>query len=63
MHFADYMREQALQYRRDAANAPEGQARQEILELAEACEEVANEMDDRGDSRGPEVDASDGVKK
>jgi hypothetical protein len=46
MHNSDYYREQAQHYRRLAAEAGSPAARQEFLELAEACEDAADKMDD-----------------
>jgi hypothetical protein len=45
MHNSDYYREQAAKYRELAANAMDGAATQEFLELAAACEEAADKMD------------------
>jgi len=47
LHYSDYLREQAEQYRALAANATDPAIKQELLELAEVCEEVANRIDDR----------------
>ena len=47
MHYSDYLREQAADYRRQAEAAGEIPAKLEFLELAAVCEEVANEVDDR----------------
>ncbi len=47
IHYSDYMREQASKYRELAESALEVPAKQELLELAQSCEEVANDMDDR----------------
>ncbi len=47
IHFADYLREQATQYREQAAKAAEALEKQDRLELAELCEELATEVDDR----------------
>jgi hypothetical protein len=46
MHNSDYYREQAQQYRELAAHAGDAAARKEFLELAEACEDAADKMDD-----------------
>jgi len=46
MHNSDYYREQADYYRQLAAAAENPAARQEFLELAEACEEAADRIDD-----------------
>jgi hypothetical protein len=47
MHYSDYLREQAADYRRQADAVEEFLVKQEFLELAAVCEEVANEVDDR----------------
>jgi hypothetical protein len=47
IHYSDYLREQAAKYRALAEAVKEPAAKQEFLELAAACEEVANDMDDR----------------
>ncbi len=46
-HYSDYLREQAAQYRELAEKVEEPFIKQETLELAEVCEEVANKIDDR----------------
>ena len=51
MHNSDYYREQAEHYRQLAAGADDPAARQELLELAAACEETADKMDDCRASR------------
>ena len=47
LHYSDYLREQAEQYRTLAANATDAAIKQDFIELAEVCEEVANRIDDR----------------
>jgi len=47
MHYSDYLREQAATYRQLAETAEDAVAKQELLELAAVCEEVANEIDDQ----------------
>ena len=47
MHYSDYLREQAAKYRQLAEAAEDAFVKQEFLELAAVCEEVANEIDDR----------------
>jgi hypothetical protein len=47
MHGSDYLRDEAAKYRQFAEAAQELAAKQEFLELAAVCDEVANEMDDR----------------
>ena len=46
MHNSDYYREQAALYRERAERAGDPAARQEFLELAVACEEAADKIDD-----------------
>jgi hypothetical protein len=46
-HYSDYLREQAVKYRALAEKAEDPLIKQELLELAEVCEEVANNIDDR----------------
>ena len=43
----DYLRDQALNYRQLAQSSDDGSLREELLELADACEEVANNLEDR----------------
>ena len=45
-HHSDYLREQAVKYRELAEMAEDPLVKQEFLELAEVCEEVANNIDD-----------------
>jgi len=47
MHYSDYLREQAGKYRELAEGADEDLVKQELLELAAICEEVADKIDDR----------------
>ena len=47
MHESDYLREEAARYRQLAELAEDAAAKEELLELAAVCEEVANEIDDR----------------
>jgi hypothetical protein len=47
MHHSDYLREQAAKYRQLAEAAEDAIVKQEFLELAAVCDEVANEIDDR----------------
>ena len=44
---SDYLRDQAITYRELAENDKDVLATKEFLELANICEEVANDMDDR----------------
>jgi len=47
MNFDDYLRDEAAKYRQQAEKAEDHLVRQELLELAATCEEIANEMEDR----------------
>ena len=47
MLFDDYLRDQAVKYRALAEGAADELARQELLELADVCDEVANSAEDR----------------
>ena len=48
MHeYSDYLRDEAAKYRDLAAKDHDTCAKREFLELANICEEVANDMDDR----------------
>jgi hypothetical protein len=47
LHYSDYLREQAEQYRALGANVTDPAIKQDFLDLAEVCEEVANRIDDR----------------
>lgn len=42
-----YLREQATKYRELAETAEDPVVKKEFLELADTCEEVANDLDDR----------------
>jgi hypothetical protein len=44
--YSDYLRDEAAKYRELAAKDQDICAKREFLELANICEEVANEMDD-----------------
>jgi hypothetical protein len=46
MHYSDYLREEAANYRRMAELAHSDADRNEFLEMAEVCEEVAGQVDD-----------------
>jgi hypothetical protein len=46
-HYSDYLREQAAKYRELAAEAEDARIKQELLDLADACEEIAGNIDDR----------------
>lgn len=45
-HYSDYLREQAAKYRELAAGADDAVIKQEFFELADVCEQVANDIDD-----------------
>jgi hypothetical protein len=47
MDWADYLRDEAAKYRRLAETAEDPFIKQEFLDLAATCEEVANNMEDR----------------
>jgi hypothetical protein len=47
MEYSDYLRDQAARYRELANKNEDSFAKQEFLELADICEEVANDMDDQ----------------
>jgi hypothetical protein len=47
MDWADYLRDQAANYRKLAETAEDPLIKQELLELAATCEEVANNIEDR----------------
>jgi len=44
---SDYLRDQAAKYLELAHKEADSFAKKEFLQLAEICEEVANDMDDR----------------
>lgn len=46
-HSSDYYREEAAKYRKLAETTTDAVKRQEFLEMAAACEEVADSIDDR----------------
>lgn len=43
----DYLRDQAVKYRLLAEKTDDAFVKKELMELAEVCEEVANEIEDR----------------
>ena len=45
-HNSDYYREEAARYKKLAEAATDPAQKQELLELAEACEDVADSIDD-----------------
>lgn len=50
MHSSDYYREEAARYRQLAEAATDADAKKELLEMAVACEEIADSIDDRRSS-------------
>jgi hypothetical protein len=46
MELSDYLREQAVMYRNLAEQADDPVIKNEMLELASVCEEVANNIED-----------------
>jgi hypothetical protein len=47
MDWADYLREEAAKYRQLAETADDPVLKEELLDLAATCEEVANNIEDR----------------
>ena len=47
MDFDDYLREEALKYRRLGEQADDPVIKHELPELADVCNEVANNIEDR----------------
>jgi hypothetical protein len=47
MDWDDYLREQAAMYRQLSEKTEDAFIKQELLELAAVCEEVANNIEDR----------------
>jgi hypothetical protein len=47
MNFDDYLRAEAQKYRQLAEQAEDPLIKQELLELADICDEVANNIEDR----------------
>ena len=47
MDWDDYLRQQAAMYRQLAEQAEDVFVKQELLDLAAVCEEVANNIEDR----------------
>lgn len=47
MDFEDYLRDEAAKYRKLAEQAPDPLTKQDLLELAAVCEEVANNIFER----------------
>ena len=46
MEYDDYLREQAAKYRQLAEEADDPAIKQEFLDLAATCEEIANRIED-----------------
>jgi hypothetical protein len=46
MELSDYLRDQAVMYRKLAEQADDPVIKNEMLELASVCEEVANNIED-----------------
>ena len=47
MEWDGYLRQQAAAYRQLAEKAEDAVAKKELLDLADVCEEVANNIEDR----------------
>ena len=47
MEWDDYLRQQAAAYRQLAEKAKDAVVKKELLDLADVCEEVANNIEDR----------------
>jgi hypothetical protein len=47
MDWDDYLRDEARKYRKLAEEAVDPLVRQELLELADICDKVANNIEDR----------------
>ena len=47
MHYSDYLREQASEYRQLANETQDPIVKEDLIESAAICEEVANNVDDR----------------
>jgi hypothetical protein len=47
MHYSDYLREQAAEYRQLAEEAEDSVVKEDLFDSAAICEEVANKIDDR----------------
>jgi hypothetical protein len=47
MDWSDYLRDEAAKYRRLAETAEDPFVKQEFLDLAAVCEEVADDIEDR----------------
>jgi hypothetical protein len=50
MDWDDYLRQQAVMYLQLAGKAGDAVNKQELLDLAAVCEEVANNIEDRASS-------------
>jgi hypothetical protein len=47
LHYSDYLRDQAVEYRKLAESSDDPAVKQEFAELAAICDEAANRIDDR----------------
>ena len=47
MEWDDYLRQQAAMYRQLAEKTKDAVVKKELLDLADVCEEVANNIEDR----------------
>jgi hypothetical protein len=47
LHYSDYLRDQAVEYRKLAESADDSATKRELSELAATCDEAANRIDDR----------------
>ena len=47
MDWSDYLRDEAAKYRQLAETAEDPSIKQEFLDLAAVCEDVANDIEDR----------------
>ena len=47
MEWDEYLRQQAVTYRQLAEKAEDAVVKKELLDLADVCEEVANNIEDR----------------
>jgi hypothetical protein len=47
MNFDDYLRDEAHKYRQQADEAEDQVVKQELLELAYVCDQIANDIEDR----------------
>jgi hypothetical protein len=47
MDWSDYLRDEAAKYRQLAEKAEDPSVKQDLLDLAVVCEDVANDIEDR----------------